>query len=102
MQRSAWRRGLGNLLLAGVSLVVALVVVELGLRIYFYGSLARPDYSMSFHEPHPTRGWTFSSKCSATEPPNVQLAFPAARPSPTPAICTLPPRSTRPGPQARG
>jgi len=58
MQRSAWRRGLGNLLLAGVSLVVALVVVELGLRLYFYGSLARPDYSMSFHEPHPTRGWT--------------------------------------------
>lgn len=58
MQRSALRRGLGNLLLAVVSLVVALVVVELGLRLYFYGSLDRPDYSMSFHEPHPTRGWT--------------------------------------------
>ena len=32
MQRSALRRGLGNTLLALASLVVALVIVELGLR----------------------------------------------------------------------
>lgn len=67
MQRSALRRGLGNTLLAMVSLVVALVLMELGLRVYFYGSLDRPDYSQTFHEPHPTRGWTLRPNMTARQ-----------------------------------
>lgn len=67
MQRSALRRGLGNTLLAIVSLVVALVLMELGLRVYFYGSLDRPDYSQTFHEPHPTRGWTLRPNMTARQ-----------------------------------
>lgn len=67
MQRSALRRGLGNTLLAVASLLVALVIVELGLRIFFYGSLDRPDYSHSFHQPHPTRGWTLQPNMTARQ-----------------------------------
>lgn len=63
----ALRRGLVNPTLMLVSLVVALAVVEFGLRLFFYGSLAQPDYGQAFHQPHPTRGWalrpnTLSSK----------------------------------------
>lgn len=67
MQRSALRRGLGNAILALISLIVALVVIEAGLRIYFYGSLDRPDYSQSFHEPHPTRGWSLRPNMTARQ-----------------------------------
>lgn len=67
MSRSALKRGLANTALALISLVVALIVVEMGLRLFFYGSLAQPDYGQAFHQPDPTLGWalrpdTVSSK----------------------------------------
>lgn len=67
MARSALPRGLANTLLAILSILVALVVVELGLRLFFYGTLAAPDYSQSFHEPHPTRGWTLRPNVTARQ-----------------------------------
>lgn len=67
MARSAWSRGLANTSLAALSIAMALVIVELGLRLFFYGSLGAPDYSQSFHEPHPTRGWTLRPNVSARQ-----------------------------------
>lgn len=58
MARSALSRALANTALTVVSIAVAVVVVELALRLFFYGSLAQPDYGQAFHQPHPTRGWT--------------------------------------------
>lgn len=58
MARSALSRALANTALTMVSIAVAVVVVELALRLFFYGSLAQPDYGQAFHQPHPTRGWT--------------------------------------------
>lgn len=58
MTRSRLQRGLANTALALVSLAIALVMVEMGLRLFFYGSLAQPDYGHAFHQPHQTRGWT--------------------------------------------
>lgn len=58
MTRSRLRRGFANTLLTLVSLVVALVVVELGLRLYFYGTLEQPDYGQAFHQPDGKLGWT--------------------------------------------
>jgi len=67
MARSAWSRGLANTFLAALSIAMALVIVELGLRLFFYGSLDAPDYSQSFHEPHPTRGWTLRPDVTARQ-----------------------------------
>ncbi|WP_119418724.1 hypothetical protein [Desertibaculum subflavum] len=67
MSRSAFLRGLGNGLLAVISIGLALVVVEFGLRAFFYGSLAEPDFSQRFHEPHPTRGWTLRPNVVTTK-----------------------------------
>ncbi len=67
MARSGMSRGLANLLLAVLSIVIALVAVELGLRLFFYGSLAQPDYSQSFHEPHATRGWALRPGITARQ-----------------------------------
>lgn len=58
MARSALLRGLGNAILVLVSVAVALVAVEFGLRVYFFGTLAEPDFGQTLHDPHPTRGWT--------------------------------------------
>ncbi len=55
---SSLKRGLANTALALISLVIALVVIEMGLRLFFYGSLAQPDYGQAFHQPDPTLGWT--------------------------------------------
>ncbi|MDH3593209.1 MAG: SGNH/GDSL hydrolase family protein [Rhodospirillales bacterium] len=51
------RRQLGNFLALLVSLCVALVFIEMSLRLYFYGNLDQPDYHTQLYEPHPTRGW---------------------------------------------
>lgn len=57
MKRSALSRGFGNVLLAVASLAVAVVAIELGLRLYFYGTIAQPDYGQTLHEPNEIRGW---------------------------------------------
>jgi hypothetical protein len=67
MTRPALRRGLLNTALLLVSLVVALAVAEFGLRLFFYGSLAQPDYGQAFHEPHETRGWTLRPNTVASK-----------------------------------
>lgn len=67
MSRSAFLRGLGNGLLAVASIGLALVIAEFGLRVFFYGSLAEPDFGQSFHEPHPTRGWTLQPNVVTTK-----------------------------------
>lgn len=58
MTRAHLKRGLANTALALASLAIALVMAEMGLRLFFYGSLAQPDYGQAFHQPHQTRGWT--------------------------------------------
>lgn len=67
MTRSRLRRALANMFLALISLAVALVVVEFGLRLFFYGSLAQPDYTQSFHMPHETRGWALRPNVTARQ-----------------------------------
>lgn len=67
MARSALLRGLGNGLLALVSIALTLVMVEFGLRMFFYGSFAEPDFGQTLHDPHPTRGWTLRPNISATK-----------------------------------
>jgi lysophospholipase L1-like esterase len=58
MARPALLRGLGNAMLVLVSIAVALIFFEFALRVYFYGTLAEPDFGQSLHDPHPTRAWT--------------------------------------------
>lgn len=54
---SRTRHILANAIATVVSLAIAVVGLELALRLYFYGDLRRPNYSVQFSEPHPTRGW---------------------------------------------
>ena len=67
MARSALLRGLGNGIMVFVSIAVALVVVEFGLRVHFYGTLAEPDFGQTLHDPHPTRGWTLKPGIQAAK-----------------------------------
>ncbi|MCA1959714.1 MAG: GDSL-type esterase/lipase family protein [Desulfomonile sp.] len=43
--------------LVAVSISVALIIFEVGLRLWFYGGIVRPPTQESLVVPHPTRGW---------------------------------------------
>ncbi len=60
---------LQNGLLLLISLVIAFTILESGLRLYYYKSLAGPDfrYEAGLREPHPTRGWTLAPNKSALQ-----------------------------------
>ena len=67
MARPALMRGLGNAILVLVSIAVALVAVEFGLRVYFFGTMAEPDFGQTLHDPHPTRAWTLKPNLVAAK-----------------------------------
>lgn len=66
-KRSLWLRWLANAALVVGSIGVMLVVGELGLRLYFYRSLAAPQYTPQFYQPHPKLGWVLKPNARARQ-----------------------------------
>ena len=56
-QRSRVRQWSTNLVAFVVSFALGVIGLEMALRLFFYGDLKQPNYSVEFVEPHPTRGW---------------------------------------------